>query len=384
MTQDFTAALLNQFAENAYNLHGTDNCDTELSRKPRRSLATAVAIRANRILDRFGLRLVSWRTSDLEGFLKAYGHGLSRLYDLLDDQHSKDLLARIMAFHLLGRRKVKLPIATQGYWKKKEAVVSAIVGRDTLQTDHVRPLNLFELSRFGYPIRLFSTPVGVLSLFVLKQYVYELSTPAVRVEAGDYVIDGGGGWGDAALRFAHETGEGGRVYTFEFSPGNLEASRKNLAFNPELASRVKVIDKPLWNEAGVRLAFSPAGPLTHVSGIQSTNSPYESTSVSIDALVQRQEIPQVDFIKLDVEGAELRALKGAEKTIRERRPKLAVCLYHSMDDFVNIPDYLSSLDTPYRFYLGHYSLTTSETVLFGVPANTRRSEPHNEISVTDG
>jgi FkbM family methyltransferase len=70
------------------------------------------------------------------------------------------------------------------------------------------------------------------------------------------------------------------------------------------------------------------------------------------------------FINMDIEGAELEALKGAEKTIRMSRPDLAICVYHAPHHLWEIPLYLHKLDLRYRFYLRNYTSFTSETVLY--------------------
>jgi hypothetical protein len=72
----------------------------------------------------------------------------------------------------------------------------------------------------------------------------------------------------------------------------------------------------------------------------------------------------VDFIKLDIEGAEEQALRGAEQTIRKMRPKMAVCLYHSPDDFVRLPRLLDEYCPNYKFYIKHATMHAEETVLF--------------------
>ena len=46
---------------------------------------------------------------------------------------------------------------------------------------------------------------------------------------------------------------------------------------------------------------------------------------------------------MDIEGAELPALKGAERSIKRYRPNLAISIYHSLDDFLDIPEYINSL-----------------------------------------
>lgn len=72
----------------------------------------------------------------------------------------------------------------------------------------------------------------------------------------------------------------------------------------------------------------------------------------------------VGFIKLDIEGLELEALRGAEEMLRRDRPFLAVCVYHRRGDMITIMDYLLSIVPEYRFRLRHYSSSTCETVLY--------------------
>ena len=85
---------------------------------------------------------------------------------------------------------------------------------------------------------------------------------------------------------------------------------------------------------------------------------------SIDDIVKNN---RVDFIKMDIEGAELNALKGAAKTIVRDHPILAVCVYHKREDLLEIPNYIHSLYEGYKFYIraygGPYSI---EIVLFCV------------------
>lgn len=74
----------------------------------------------------------------------------------------------------------------------------------------------------------------------------------------------------------------------------------------------------------------------------------------------------VSFIKMDIEGAELNALKGAEKTILKHRPILAISLYHKSEDILTIPEYILSLHSDYKLYLRHYAILPCETVLYAV------------------
>lgn len=85
---------------------------------------------------------------------------------------------------------------------------------------------------------------------------------------------------------------------------------------------------------------------------------------SIDDFVAANSVARVDFIKMDIEGAEPDALIGAEKTIRKHRPQLAISVYHDLRHFASIPRWIADLNLGYRLYLDHFTIHAEETVLF--------------------
>ena len=83
----------------------------------------------------------------------------------------------------------------------------------------------------------------------------------------------------------------------------------------------------------------------------------------IDDIVRDEKIT---FIKMDIEGAELDSLKGAKKTIKKNKPRLAICLYHKPEDIYRIPKYIHHIVPDYRFVVRHYTSMPYETVLYCV------------------
>ena len=74
-----------------------------------------------------------------------------------------------------------------------------------------------------------------------------------------------------------------------------------------------------------------------------------------------------DLIKTDIEGAELPALYGGINTIQKHRPQLAISIYHSDKDFIEIPLYLHQNLKDYTYKIGHYRAGKTETVLYAIP-----------------
>ena len=75
---------------------------------------------------------------------------------------------------------------------------------------------------------------------------------------------------------------------------------------------------------------------------------------------------RVTFIKMDVEGAELKGLQGAENIIRTWKPKLAISVYHKNTDLWEIPQVILEYNPEYRFYMRHYYFTQHESLLYAI------------------
>ncbi len=83
--------------------------------------------------------------------------------------------------------------------------------------------------------------------------------------------------------------------------------------------------------------------------------------MTIDSVVTDE---QVSFIKMDIEGAEMSALRGARETIKRCKPRMAISIYHSNEDMLDIPEYIHSLVPEYRLFLRAHTMGVAETILY--------------------
>lgn len=147
------------------------------------------------------------------------------------------------------------------------------------------------------------------------------------------------------------------IYSFEPDKASYTHCR-NISRNKQY-QRFTLSEKGLWSEE-TTLHFSNDG--TALSKISETGACVVETT-TLDSVLRDED---VTMIKMDIEGAELEALKGCENIIREQKPTLAISIYHKASDFLDIPAYILSLVPEYKLYYRHYSLYKYETILYAM------------------
>lgn len=292
------------------------------------------------------------------------------IFSKLEDQISREILIKLLAYKVLGFRKVKLQRNNPTYWQGIETAKKLDTGLPEIRIPFLTwPLKCFDVSSLGFKMHLYTYAEAIAINFVQKQYVLKRDKVLCKAEPGDVVIDAGGCWGDTALQFACEVGPTGHVYTFEFVPSNLKVLHKNLELNPHLRPLITVAEYPVGLSSDTKMFFLENGPGSRVAETKIDDRYVECKIQSIDEYCLKQNVQKVDFIKMDVEGSELDALKGAEQTIRKYKPKMAICIYHKPDDYIAIPKFIDDLDLGYKFYIDHHTIYLNETVLFAVPTS---------------
>lgn len=201
--------------------------------------------------------------------------------------------------------------------------------------------------------RLLVPQYGMLVGFAAGQY-FDVFSPVeneIFVDAGAF--DGRTEleilkWGDSNIK---------KIYAFEADPANFDQC---LAYYEEhgLTETVTFIGKGLWHEHAVmKIGNGQSSAGSRISG----DGMNEIEVTTLDSEVGDEKIT---FIKMDIEGSELNALKGARATIMKNRPRLAICIYHKPEDICEIPEYILSVVPEYRFWIRHYATNEWETVLY--------------------
>lgn len=374
MPDDFNRKLLIGLLRGCYEFP-PDNIDYERFPLPPRSWTVRTGDwlrqRLERLLYRFGFVRCHFPLDPPRPYLESLATNwerLARQYARLANEPSRELLLEVLRYGVMGPAHASFRLNSPAYWAgRRETGPQYLVQPDTFRVRVGHGEVALCQHRYcppeapGLPITVHTHP-GVLHL-LLGLHLYDYRAPGVRigVAPGDIAIDGGACWGDVSLHFAHLAGEQGAVYAFEFAPENLTILRANREANPQLASRLHLVTEALWDQSGQTLNFAPNGPGTSVVAGEGAS---QVQTVTIDDVVAREKLPRVDFIKMDIEGAELAALRGAEQTLRRCRPKLAICAYHHHEDLFVLAEFLAGLDLGYQFYFDHYSIHREETVLF--------------------
>lgn len=170
------------------------------------------------------------------------------------------------------------------------------------------------------------------------------------------IFDCGAASGDTVAKFLPYIPEG-KIYAFEPGDDAFAALSRKYGGDP----RVVPVKKGLYRYDG-ELGFVDTG--NSGSGYVSENSEFKIEVVGIDSFVNALGISRVDWIKMDIEGAEYDALVGAEETIRRFKPRLAISIYHRPEDMVEIPRLVRRICPGYKFHFGHHSIGNGESVLY--------------------
>lgn len=265
---------------------------------------------------------------------------------LLANEDSKKIFDWIIryriAYAFIGGQSLYLtdpPISTQLYRKLKDKM------------QKLKRHGKYHIS--GLKFR--SNDVVFIPTWLLGQYEY---INRCEPTPGDIVLDIGACEGETSLWFAQKIEAKGRVYAFEPEIQNFRTLQENISLN-SLDEIIIPIQVGFWSSRKTLSFRGSGGGFSHHESGQK-----RIEVIALDDFIIERNLDKVDFIKMDVEGSEMKILRGAEGTLRKHKPKCAIAVYHKFRDVIEIINFLHGIVPDYRFYLAHFTTNYSETILF--------------------
>ena len=160
---------------------------------------------------------------------------------------------------------------------------------------------------------------------------FKIYTKFHKIKNDDIVLDIGANFGFVSLYFANFLNGNGLVYSIEPDTYNRKMLNKQISLNSNLKDKIIIDDSLIWSDIS-NIEF-------HEGSSVSSSIFYKSTkaktiirkTISLDKWVEKNKLSQIDFIKMDIEGAEIEALKGAQNIIKKFKPNFAIASYHIVD-----------------------------------------------------
>jgi len=206
------------------------------------------------------------------------------------------------------------------------------------------------------------------SCYEESQYFIE----ELKLNENEVFIDCGAYTGDTIDVFLSQTdGKYAQIIAFEPCLENFAKLQEKHGSN----SKITLINAGVYDKDG-DVCFDVGHLQPHHGGGFGGAKIVDDSNIGIQVKkIDNLNLTNVSFIKMDIEGAELNALKGARQTILRDKPKLAISIYHSEDDMIRIAEYVRNLESEYKLYVRHHGKYLSEmartarceTVLYALP-----------------
>lgn len=286
---------------------------------------------------------------------------LNRIFSQMADAASVRRIQEMFVMRVLGAPRFQTTGAER--WAEFLAIAdSRRIGDSAI---HLKgfPSGRFADDFLGQALTMDIWRLNFVSTFLEKQYYFSRGEVSIQPAPGDTALDLGACFGDTALAFACSVGNAGRVISVEPSPANRQVLNHNLALNAGVSGRISIETNPISHASDLDVVFSEADAGSNVNA----GGQLALKSISIDDIVVKHGLAKVDFIKMDIEGMELSALRGGLKTLRQHRPKLAVCAYHGLQIF-KLMDFLGRELPTYRIFAELHSIHHEELVLYAADA----------------
>lgn len=193
----------------------------------------------------------------------------------------------------------------------------------------------------------------------IRNLVYDqyFDLDLISCDKHELFVDAGGYHGETVLRYIKNFGKYQRIICYEVFEKNMDVCKKRLCTYRDIDFRQYALGD-VNKEMYLNIDDDVSACQISNTGLQKCNM------VTLDDDVKEK----ITFLKMDIEGSEYIALKGAERHIKNDCPKLAIACYHGNQDIYRLARLIWEINPDYQFYLRYYGgiLYPSEYVLYGI------------------
>jgi FkbM family methyltransferase len=172
-----------------------------------------------------------------------------------------------------------------------------------------------------------------------------------KVKKDDVILDAGANCGHLSIFFSKLTGKDGIVYAFEPDTFNIQRIQENKELNEDLYDNIKIEKLLLWNENKL-IDFYESGTVgSSAVWIPNSDKCVKKEAIRIDDWVLKNNVTKLDFVKMDIEGAEIEALEGCVQTIQDLNPNFAIASYHVVNEeqtYIKVEEFFKNREYPYK------------------------------------
>jgi FkbM family methyltransferase len=228
------------------------------------------------------------------------------------------------------------------------------------------PLKVFDVNVRGRTeqpsLRVITREIQLRLVNSYRQYLIRREGFEIGPRPGSVVLDCGACIGEISMLFAALAAPAGEVHLFDPMPLHARFCRLQASLNPHYAPMLRINEVAIGDSTHESRGGQPAVEEDRISPGAISSDDFACTTIDDYARTLRR----LDFIKMDIEGAEMAALAGASAAIREFRPMLAISGYHKPEDLWEIPARILQLNPGYRLAFGHHTPINWESVFYAI------------------
>lgn len=304
-------------------------------------------------------------------WLRSNGAALWRTRTLLSDELSRLMFDQALVLRLTNHRRFYFPRVD--FDDLLEISAERPFTEQGFPHDYIgMPLGVFDVRIHGRDdqpaLKVITRAIQLRLVNSYRQYLIRRNGEDISPRPGDVVLDCGACIGEISMLFAGLAAPAGEVHLFDPMPLHVRFCQLQAALNPAYAPMLHVNTLAVGDRTHAARAGQPATDSGRISPGAVSTEDFACTTIDDYAATR---LRRLDFIKMDIEGAEMAALAGAANAIREFQPRLAISGYHKPEDLWEIPARILELNPGYRLAFGHHTPIGWESVFYAVDPSAK-------------